>query len=270
MRIIVCAKEVLDPDAVNAYAQEGRLTIGEDGRSIAQTTIPTAINAYDEQCVEAALQLRDAGVECELIVVSAGQPPGDYLRRAAALGADEVALIPLDSAAVDPEVVARVLSAFVRSRGGADLVLCGRQASDDDQGVVPPVIGELLDLPCVTMARALDLVEGRQVQVTRVTPRGDEVVRCDLPAVITVSSEFGDPRFPKAAGMRNARRKKPTLVSVEELGVDAAALRPRVVLRRLDVPSTEGHCEFIDAEPAAAAARSLINRLEAEGVLPDR
>ncbi|MCH8009968.1 MAG: hypothetical protein IIC91_14005, partial [Chloroflexi bacterium] len=72
MRIVVCAKEVLDPDAVNTYAVAGRLEIGEDGRSITQAAIPRLMNAYDEQAIEAALRIRDAGVDCTIHVVSAG------------------------------------------------------------------------------------------------------------------------------------------------------------------------------------------------------
>jgi electron transfer flavoprotein beta subunit len=59
VRIVVCAKEVLDPDAVNNYALEGRLTIGDDGRTLTQTSIPRVMNAYDEQGIEAALRLRE-------------------------------------------------------------------------------------------------------------------------------------------------------------------------------------------------------------------
>src|SRR4030065_457626 len=97
MRIVVCAKEVLDPDAVNNYALGGRRVLG---------------------------------------------------------GAGEIVAIPLDLAAADYHVVARLLAAYIRSSGGADLVLCGRQASDDDQGVVPALIGEILSMPVVTVARS--------------------------------------------------------------------------------------------------------------------
>ena len=58
MRIVVCVKEVLDPDAVNNYALAGRLEIGEDGKTLTQTTIPRLMNGFDEQAIEAALRLR--------------------------------------------------------------------------------------------------------------------------------------------------------------------------------------------------------------------
>src|SRR3972149_10499234 len=96
MRIVVCVKEVLDPDAVNNFALAGRLTIGEDGRTITQSAIPKLMNAYDDQAIEAALRLRDAGAECMIAVVSVGDDPSAILKHAAALGADEIVQIEPD------------------------------------------------------------------------------------------------------------------------------------------------------------------------------
>ena len=153
VRIVVCAKEVLDPDAVNNYALEGRLTIGDDGRTLTQTSIPRVMNAYDEQGIVAALRLREAGLACTITVVSVGVADGsEILKHAAALGADEIVAIPLDPTTTDHHGIARLLAAYLRSSGGAGIVLCGRQASDDDQGVVPALVGELLDMPVVTIA----------------------------------------------------------------------------------------------------------------------
>ena len=69
MRIVVCVKEVLDPDAVNNYAIAGRLEIGEDGKSLTQSAIPRLMNGFDEQAIEAALRLRDAGADFTLCVI---------------------------------------------------------------------------------------------------------------------------------------------------------------------------------------------------------
>jgi electron transfer flavoprotein beta subunit len=270
IRIVVCAKEVLDPDAVNAYAVAGRLTVSEDGRTLTSAGIPLLMNAYDEQAIEAALRLRDAGVECAITVVSVAPETSTHLRRAAALGADELVLINADPALLDTLATAALLSAYLTRTGGADLVLCGRQASDDDQGVVPAVIGERLGLPVVAMARDLRLradAGAPAIEVTRVTPDGDEVVTCALPAVVTVSSELGAPRYPSGAAMMAARRKRPAVLSPADLGLDAAAPVPRLVLRRLLVPTVQGQCEFIDGGGPRKAAEELLRRLRADGVL---
>ncbi len=270
MRIVICAKEVLDPDAVNNYALAGRLEIGDDGKTLTQTAIPRLINGYDEQAIEAALRLRDAGLDCTISVVSAGPDQASLLKHAAALGADEIAAIPVDPAAVDYHSIAFMLAGYIRSSGGADLVLCGRQASDDDQGVVPALLGESLGMPIVSIARAVEVVAGDggpAVRVTRVTPDGDEVVEASCPVVVTISNELGEPRFPTTAKKIAARRMKPTLVSVEELSVPGEELRPRVTMTRQFVPTVQGNCEFLsDGTPAELADR-LIENLRRDGDL---
>lgn len=269
LRIVVCAKEVLDPDAVNNYALEGKLVIGDDGKSLTQSSIPRLMNAYDEQAIEAALRIREAGIACTITVVSVGEGQ-DILKHAASLGIDEPVAIATDASVLDHHGVARLLAAFVRSRGGADLVLCGRQASDDDQGVVPGLVGEHLGLPVVTIARSVDVTatgDAFAVRVVRVTPDGDETVAVPAPAVVTISNELGQARYPTMAGRMAARKKKITTVGIADLGVAADALRPRITLTKQFVPTVKGECEIIAGASADEAAAGLVARLRAGSVL---
>ncbi len=265
MKITVCVKEVMDPDAVNNYAVAGRLEIGPDGKTLTQTAIPKLMNGFDEQAIEAALQLRDAGADFTLTVVSAGPEPDKMLKHAAALGAQEIVSIPVDPGQIDHHAVATLLAAQIENSGGADLILCGRQASDDDQGVVPALIAERLGMPVVTVARAVEL-HGEKLRITRVTPEGDEVVEVACPAVVTISNEIGDPRYPTASAKVKARRVKPTVTSPADLNLGEAELQPRVMLTRQFVPEVQGNCEFLQGEPAEVA-NELIQRLEADSVL---
>ncbi len=270
MRIVICAKEVLDPDAVNSYAVAGRLTIGDDGKSLTQAAITRLMNAYDEQAIEAALRLRDAGHDCTITVVSVGGDQGVLLKHAAAMGADEIVAIAAEMSALDYHAVAHLLARYIESSGGADLVLCGRQASDDDQAVVPALLGELLEMPVVTIARAVELENGSGglvVRVTRVTPDGDELCETDCPAVVTISNELGQPRYPTAAKNIAARRMQPTVVTAEDLGVSADALQARVSLVEQFVPTIQGNCELIEGETAAEQANGLIRRLREDGLV---
>jgi electron transfer flavoprotein beta subunit len=267
MRIVVCLKEVLDPDAVDNYALAGRLQIAADGKSLVQGGIPRLINAYDEQALEAALRLRDAGAQCQITAVSVDTEATGILRHASSLGADEVVAIALDPATVDCAVVAAVLTAYVRTSGGADLVLCGRQASDDDQGVIPALVGEALGMPVVTIARAVELVASA-VRVTRVTPDGDEVVEATCPAVVTISSELGTPRYPTTAKKMAAREVQPKVVAVADLGLAADALQPRTRLVKQFVPTVQGSCEFLTGATPAELATQLFDRLRRDGVVP--
>ncbi|HET9063400.1 MAG TPA: electron transfer flavoprotein subunit beta/FixA family protein [Candidatus Binatia bacterium] len=265
MRAVVCAKEVLDPDAVNNYALEGRLVIGEDGKSLTQTTIPRLMNAYDEQAIEAVLRLRDAGVDVKLTVVAVGARGTDMLKHALSLGADEVVIVPT-ATPLDCFAVAQVLAAYIRKSGGADLVLCGRQASDDDQGVVPGLLAEFLDMPVVTVARAIEHKDGA-VRVTRATPDGDEVVEVLGAAIITVSNELGTPRYPTMQAKLKARKATPTEVTIESLGLSTSALAPKVELIKQFVPTVRSGCEILDGGSPAEVAGKLIERLRQDGVL---
>jgi electron transfer flavoprotein beta subunit len=267
MKIVICVKQVLDPSAVDNYALVGKLEIGADGKTLTQTSIPRLMNAYDEQGIECALRLRDAGVACKIHVVSIGTDTTKILQHAVAMGADEVAAIAVDTGTVDGFATATLLAGYVRSLGGADLVLCGRQASDDDQGVVPALLGELLGLPIVTIARAVERVDGATLRVTRVTPDGDEIVEVTGPVVITISNEVGDPRYPTGLQTMKARKVKPQQVAPASLELGASGGQPRVTMTRQFVEPIIGRCEMLQGESPAALARELVQRLRADRTL---
>lgn len=274
MRIVVCVKEVLDPAAVNNYALAGGLKIGADGKTPEVAAIPRLINGYDEQAIEAALRIKDAGGDCTVSVVSIGPDPTTVLRHASALGADDVTAIePPPTGGDDHHVVAALLSAFIRSTGGAELVLCGRQASDDDQGVVPALIGADLDMAVITVAQDVAVhhdPDGPTVRVVRVTPDGPETVQARCPAVVTVSSELGEPRYPTMPQKMAARKVTPTLVNPDELPVGDGGLTTRARLVRQYVPAVKGDCEIIAGDGPAATAQELIDRLIDDKVLRSR
>ena len=267
MRIVVCAKEVLDPDAVDNYVLAGRLEIGEDGKSLTQSSIPRLMNAYDEQAIEAALRLRDAGVECKIHVVSVGKDPSAILKHAAAMGADEIAVIPEDQAELDGFAIAELLAAYIKSIDGADLILCGRQASDDDQGIVPAALGEALDMPIVNIAKGVESAGDSQLRVTRVTPDGDEVVGVNCPAVVTISNEIGTPRYPTTARTMKARRMKATEVTRDQLGATGESLMPRVRLIRQEAASVQGSCTVLPGNSPTELAAALVEKLREDRLI---
>jgi electron transfer flavoprotein beta subunit len=265
MRIVVCVKEVLDPNAVNNYALAGKLTIGADGRTPEVAAVPRLINGYDEQAMEAALRIRDAGADCRIVAVSIGGDAKNVLKHCASLGADEIVAINPGATELDCHGVAAILAAYVNQGGGADLVLCGRQASDDDQGVVPVLLAESLGMPVAPLARAI-AVSGKTVTVTRVTPDGDEVVEGQLPALVTISNEIGVPRFPTAKAKMAARKMAPAELDLAGLGFAAGEPKPRVNLVRQFVPTVQGNCEFLAGTPAEVA-QQLLAKLRADRTL---
>ncbi len=265
MHIAVLAKQVLDPDGVNSYALWGRLAVDASGRSFTVgDVVPQIINAYDEQAMEAAMRLRDAGVDCRITAISCGtDAAAEVLKRLVATGADASILVR------DPSVqaangfrTAALIAAVIRKLGDVDLVLCGRQGSDYDQGTVPGVLAELLDAALVTIAGEVRAGNGT-VEVGRMTAAGQEVVEATLPAVVSVSNEIGQARYPTSRGMMEARRKKPTIYEAADLLPQAAG---GVEVTRISVPALQGHCEIISGDSPAAKVAVLLGKLAASGV----
>ncbi|NTU85745.1 MAG: electron transfer flavoprotein subunit beta/FixA family protein, partial [Chloroflexales bacterium] len=154
MRIVVCLKQVVDP-----LIPVGDLRVDLERMKLRDKLgSPPVINGYDEQALEAALRLKEswpsASGPCEVLALAAGEQFDlDVMKRALAVGADELALV--QDAALDTwdaTFLARVLAAAIRRLGGADLILCGRQASDWDQAQVPLILADLLGWPCLTLA----------------------------------------------------------------------------------------------------------------------
>ena len=267
MHIVVCAKQVLDPDGVNSYALWGRLTVDASGSAFdTGGAVPHILNAYDEQATEAALRIRDAGVDCRITAVATGgDDASTVLRRCVAMGADDaIHVVDGGGPATDGFRTARLLAGVVRELGDVDLVLCGRQGSDYDQGTVPAVLAELLDYAYVTMAAGVEAGDG-VVRVVRATPLGDELVQATLPAVVTVSNELGQPRYPSSRRMLAARRNPPETRAASDLLMGDAP--PAVEVAQLFVPEVQGRCEMIEGETPADKARTLFARLTETGVI---
>ena len=268
MHIVVAVKQVLDPDGVNSYALWGRLQVDDSGRSFTiGEAIPRIINAYDEQAMEVALRIRDAATSCQITAVSVGpEPCVDILKRCLALGADRAVLVRETEAPTDGFRVAALLAAVVRRLDSVDLVLCGRQGSDYDQGIVPGVLAEHLEAALVTIAAGVE-VDGDHVRVARVTPAGMELVEASLPAVVSLSNEVGLARYPTSRGMLEARRKRPEVFEAADL-VGTPGHRT-VELMAISVPDVQGHCEIIGGSTAAEKASALYSRLVAIGAIGD-
>ncbi len=165
MRAVVCMKQVVDP-----LIPATELLLDQDGKKIRQAVAgPPVINGFDEQALEAALRLRESLGGLDIVGLSVGDSFNtDVMKRSLAVGADQLVLVQDPSLDTwDAGLVAATLAAAIGHLGGADLVLCGRQASDWDHAVVPLLLAQSLGLPCLTLAREVS-VRGQTVQVERV------------------------------------------------------------------------------------------------------
>ncbi|MGB8380600.1 MAG: hypothetical protein WCG47_05000 [Dermatophilaceae bacterium] len=252
MRAVVCMKQVVDP-----LIPATELLLDQDGKKIRQAVAgPPVINGFDEQALEAALRLRESLGGLDIVGLSVGDSFNtDVMKRSLAVGADQLVLVQDPSLDTwDAGLVAATLAAAIGHLGGADLVLCGRQASDWDHAVVPLLLAQSLGLPCLTLAREVS-VRGQTVQVERVLSDGFQLMSSELPAVVTVTSELGALRMPTARARLAVARVAPKVVSLADLAV--AAPPPMVAMGELAIPVVGRMCRYIDATDAAAAGREL-------------
>lgn len=247
MKTVVCIKRVPDTEA--------RIRVASDGASIDQAGLKFIVSPYDEFAVEAALRLRDAAGGGETVVLTLGEAAaGEQLRSALAMGAD--AAIRLDgSGSLDGLAVARALASELKALG-ADLILFGMKATDDDQQQVGPMVAELLGLPCVTVASEIQGEEGKVV-CHREVEGGTEVVEVDLPAVVTVTKGPYEPRYPSLKGIM-AAKKKP----MEEKPVEVPA--SRIKARRYSEPPPRPDGKIVGEGPEAVPELVRLLRDEAK------
>ena len=264
INIIVCVKQVMDPET-----PASAFNIDSDAKKVVPAPgIPPVVNGFDENAVEAALRLKDNGDAAKITVISIGNGfVMDVMKKPLSMGADELVLIDdegLDD--LDAFATATVLTEAIKKVGEYDLVLCGRQASDWDQAHVPLGIAEMLELPCITLAQNIEVV-GDGLIVQRALTDGYEVVEAPMPALVTVTNELGEPRYPTLRGIMQASRKQPTNWSTADVGLDASALEPKLTLTDLYIPVSDNQVEVIEGEDDADAGRKLALRLREERLI---
>ena len=264
IKIAVLAKQVVDPDMPpSAFKIDETLK-----QLITPSKIPPVVNGFDENAVEAALILKDA-LQATVTVISSGTGFAlDVMKKPLSMGADELVLLDDEafSNTIDTFSIATILASSIEKLGGFDLIICGRQASDWDNAQLPLGLAELLNMPCITLGKKVDIIDDK-VRVERVTSEGYEIIEGSLPCVVTVSNELGQPRYPTLRGIMAATRKKPTVWNTGDLELDPDTLIPKVQLRDLFVPVNTQECEFIEGEDEVDAAKNLALRLREEKLI---
>lgn len=260
MNMIVCAKQVLDPEAPPASFK-----IDAASNSVVPPPgVPPVISPFDGNAVEAALRIKDAKGGKISVITLGSNLVRDVVKKPLAMGCDELILLE------DPEFqngdswsIAYALSMAIKKIGQFDLIFCGRQAADWDTGQVGAGIAEFLNLPIVSLAKKVEAVDGK-AKVERVVADGYEVIETPLPAVVTVSNELGEPRYATLKGIMGAAKKQPIIWKPADIGADASKLGAtgrRTKLEKLFQPVKEGKCEIVGGETPADAAVALALRL---------
>jgi electron transfer flavoprotein beta subunit len=260
MNMIVCCKQVLDPEAPPASF---KIDAGSN-KVVPPADVPPVISPFDENAVEAALRIKDAQGGKITIISMGNNLVRDVVKKPLSMGADE--LILLEDAAFeggDSYTTANALSAAIKKIGEYDLIFCGRQAADWDAGQVGAGIAEILGIPSVTLAKKVEVADSK-AKVERVVTDGYQVVEVTLPALITVSNELGEARYATLKGIMAAAKKQPTIWKPADIGLDPSEIGEtgrKTKLLKLFQPAREGKCEFIEADTPAEAGTKLADKL---------
>jgi electron transfer flavoprotein beta subunit len=266
MNIVVCIKEISDPEAtIDSFRLDGVNKV-----LVSSTKVLKVVNPFDEQAVEAALRIKDK-TGAKVTILSLGNNLDRVVvKKPLHMGADELILLE-DEAYVggDSWSTAKALCAAIRKIGEYDLILCGRQAADSNAGQTGLGIAEFLGLPCVTVARKIDIIDNTAL-VERVIANGFETVEVALPAVITVSNELGQPRYPAIKNIARSNAIKPLIWKPADLGIepDQCGVRGRELhTMSLFLPVFDTTCEIVGGDTVQEAAQNLAARLREERIL---
>ncbi len=223
MDIFVLVKQVPDPEAMVKVKSESELEI--ENRYFT--------NFFDEIAIEAAIRVKEK-FGGNVTVLTVDNRRVDALRRGISMGADEAVQITdpfLEGA--NPFVISKAIASYLRQRH-FDLIFAGRQAMDDDSGIVGPAVAELLGIPHVNAIVSFELDPQRGVAlVKRDVEEGREVIECLLPALFTCEKGLFSPRIPQVMNVMRAMKVQIKKCALSSLGLNPTELQAEKDLIRL-------------------------------------
>ncbi|HSF03643.1 MAG TPA: electron transfer flavoprotein subunit beta/FixA family protein [Solirubrobacterales bacterium] len=252
MKILVMVKQV--PDTAT------QVKIGGDGKQIDTSGITWIVSPYDEFAVEEALRIKEKRGQGEVVAVSLGPDrTKEVLRSALAMGCDRAVHVNDPAlATADTLTAARALAAVIKQEA-PQLVLCGRQAIDDDMGAVGAQLAEVLGWPCASwiMEETVD-ADAKSVRVGRQVEGGLEVFELPLPAVLSAQKGMNEPRYPTLKGIMGAKKKEIKDVKATDLGL--ASTTPQLSITALEALPARPPGRVIPGEPKEAV-KELVRAL---------
>jgi len=225
MKLLVAVKRVVDYNV--------KVRVKSDKSGVETSGVKMSMNPFDEIAVEEAIRLKEKGIATEIIAVSVGVTQAqETIRTALAMGADRGILVETD-VAVEPLAVAKLLKA-IAEKEGAEIVILGKQAIDDDMNATGQMLAALLGWPQGTFASKIEIAGG-VATVTREVDGGLETLELKLPAIITADLRLNEPRYASLPNIMKARKKTIDTLKPADLGVDVT---PRLTIVSVAEPAT--------------------------------
>lgn len=259
MNIVVLAKQVPDPEAL--------VRILEDGKGLEIEQKFTA-NLFDEVALEEALRIKEKHGGKVRVITLGGDKAIEVLRTGIAMGADEALLLD-DPAFFDGDGMSTALAlSKAATREAFDIILCGRQAIDDDRGEVGPMVAEFLKLPHAGGIVHLEIADGKATAECEM--EGKQVVEVSLPAVLTVERALNEPRTAPITGVMKAMRTPIPKATPADLGLTAEQVGSNGAKTRVKkylAPRKRQEVRIIQGEPVDAAAEAVRILVDVERVI---
>jgi electron transfer flavoprotein beta subunit len=257
MKIIVCLKQV--PDAKNVRLDPKTNTMSREG-------VKSIMNPFDQHALEEAVRLA-AEYGGSVTALSMGPPQAeDMLRDAIACGADEAVLVSDRAfAGADTWATTYTLAQAVSTLGGADLIICGKQAIDGDTAQVGPGLARRLDLAYASCIKKVSEVKDGAIIAQRMMDDGYDELEIPLPALFTVVKEINEPRIPSLKGKMKAKKAVVRVLDAAGIGADPKLLGLTGSPTKVDkvfAPEARGERTMLDGTVAEQVTQ-LVDKLEA-------
>ncbi len=229
MKTVVCVKYV--PDTAI------KVKVAPDGKAVNLADVSFVVNPYDEFAVEEALRIKEKFGGEVIVLGAGGEKATAGLRTCLAMGADSGILVQDEALAnADSFAIGTVLARVCRELG-PDLILFGKHAIGMDNGQVPSVVAELLDLPQVSVIVKLEISDGK-FRTEREIEGAREIVEGSLPAVFTAQKDLNTPRYASLKGIMAAKKKTIAVRTPGSLGLAPQDLQPKLAIENIALPPT--------------------------------
>ncbi|MDA8861103.1 electron transfer flavoprotein subunit beta/FixA family protein [bacterium] len=223
MKILVAVKRVIDYNV--------QIRVKDDGTGIVTDNVKMSTNPPDDNAIEEAVKIKEAGKATEIVAVTIGEEKAqETVRKALAVGADRGIHVKVDGV-VEPLAVAKILQKIV-DKEKPDLVFMGKQAIDDDCNQTGQMLSALLNWPQATFASKIDIKDNK-LEIIREIDEGLETIEVNVPAVVTCDLRLNEPRYASLPNIMKAKKKPIDQMTAADLGVDAT---PRVQQIKVEEP----------------------------------
>ena len=257
MKIVVCIKQV--PDTTDVKINPETNTLMREG-------VVSIVNPFDMYAIEESLRIKERiGGDSTVTALTMGPPQAEaVLREAISMGVDKgILLCDRAFAGADTWATSYTLAQAIRTIGGADIVLFGKQASDGDTAQVGPGVATHLDLPQITYVRKILEIDAASITAQRMLEEGNETIRAAIPCIITVVKELNEPRLPSLRGKMASKKAQLTVWKASDIGCDLQKCglngSPTKVVK-IFTPSARTDGEILVGEPEEAVDK-LVNKL---------